>query len=119
MTADPLLAKLTAATKGLLYPSESDAPLTPFVWEAGPNTAAAARRHAGLPAKARGKASSAADFFEGVADVDGFPALQAALGELLSDVTVYRFGAANVSLVVVGTAADGRRAGFTTTAVET
>ena len=43
--ADKLLAALRSAAKGLLFPSETDAPFEPFVWEVAANSTASVRRH--------------------------------------------------------------------------
>jgi hypothetical protein len=51
--------------------------------------------------------------------VEGFPALDETLQETLTDLKVYRCGAANITLYVVGREAQGRLAGFKTRAVET
>jgi hypothetical protein len=47
--ADPVLTTLTQATEGLLYPSEYDEPLEPFIWEPAENTLIEVRRLSGHP----------------------------------------------------------------------
>ena len=72
--ADTVLTTLQQATEGLLYPSEYDAPLEPFVWEPADNTLAEVRRLSGQPAQQRCQTMSAEDFFNDVAEVEGFAA---------------------------------------------
>ena len=47
--ADTLLSTLTQETAGLLYPSEYDEPLEPFIWEPADNTLSEVRRLSGHP----------------------------------------------------------------------
>jgi histidine triad (HIT) family protein len=117
--AETLLTTLQQATQGLLYPSEYDAPLEPFVWEYADNTPAEVRRLSGQPAQDRCQTISADDFFDDLAEVEGFAALYATLKATLTDLRVYRCGEANITVYVVGRDAHGRLAGFKTLAVET
>jgi hypothetical protein len=117
--ADTLLTTLIQATTGLLYPSEYDAPLEPFVWEPADNTPTEVRRLSGHPPEERCQTLSADAFFGELAEVEGFPALYETLKETLTDLKVYRCGAANLTVYVVGRDAHGRLAGFKTRAVET
>jgi hypothetical protein len=116
---DMLLTRLRQATEGLLYPSEYDAPLEPFVWEPADNTLSDVRRLSGHPPEERCQTLAADAFFGELAEVEGFPALYETLKETLTDLKVYRCGAANRTLYVVGRDAQGRLAGFKTRAVET
>jgi hypothetical protein len=116
---DPLLTTLTQATEGLLYPSEYDEPLEPFIWEPAENTLAEVRRLSGHPPEERCQTLSADAFFGDLGDVEGFPALYETLKETLTDLKVYRCGAANLTVYVVGRDEKGRLAGFKTRAVET
>jgi hypothetical protein len=118
MTDSPLTT-LKNATEGLLYPSEYAAPLEPFVWEPADNTLSEVRRLSGHPAEARCQTLSAETFFGELAEVEGFAALYQTLRESLTDLRVYRCGAANITVYVVGRDAHGRLAGFKTRAVET
>src|ERR1041384_2311636 len=115
--ADPLLTTLRQATQDLLYPSEYDAPLEPFVWEPADNTLAEVRRLAGQPAKSRYQTLAADDFFADLAEGGGFAALYETLKATLTDLKVYRCGEANITVYVVGRDAHGRLAGFKTQAV--
>jgi histidine triad (HIT) family protein len=116
---DTLLTTLTQATTGLLYLSEYDAPLEPFVWEPAENTLTEVRRLSGHPPQDHCQTLSADAFFSELTDVEGFPALYEILKETLTDLKAYRCGAANLTVYVVGRDAHGRLAGFKTRAVET
>jgi hypothetical protein len=116
---DSLLTTLKKTTAGLLYPSEYDEPLEPFVWEPADNTLSEVRRMSGHPAEERCQTLSADAFFGELAEVEGFPALYETLQAILTDLKVYRCGAANITVYVVGRDAHGRLAGFKTRAVET
>jgi hypothetical protein len=116
---DTLLTRLRQATEGLLYPSEYDAPLEPFIWEPAENTLTEVRRLSGHPPEEHCQTLPADAFFGELAEVEGFPALYETLKETLTDLKVYRCGAANLTLYVVGRDAQGRLAGFKTRAVET
>jgi len=114
-----LLTDLKKATKGLLYPSEYDSPLEPFVWEVVDNTTESVRRLSREPEKAPCRVISVHDFFQEVEEIEGFTTLYETLEELLSDLRVYRFGDANIAIYIVGHSEDGRLAGFKTLSVET
>lgn len=116
---DKVIAALTRASDGLLYPSETDAPFEPFVWEETKNTATAVRRQAGLSRTAKCQQVSLDDFFGDLLEEKEFQALRAAIESTLSDVKVYRCGSIEVTYFVVGTEKEGRLAGLKTTAVET
>ena len=77
------------------------------------------RRLSGHPPEERCETLSADAFFGELAEGEGFAALYETLQEVLTDLTVYRCGAANRTLYVVGRDAHGRLAGFKTRAVET
>src|SRR5262245_9883829 len=116
---DTLLTALTQATDGLLYPSEYNAPLEPFVWEPADNTLTKVRRLSGHPPHERCRTLAADAFFGELTDVDRFPALYEALKATLIDLKVYRCGGANLTVYVVGRDPHGRLARFKTRAVET
>lgn len=117
--ADKVLAALKKASGDLLYPSETDAPFEPFVWDRGKNTVQAVREKARVPASVECEQQSLEDFFGDLMDEKDFQVFRKAIESLLSDVKVYRCGEIKVSYFVVGTDAAGRLAGFKTTAVET
>ena len=116
---DRVLTQLQRAAKGLLYPSEYDAPLEPFVWEHAENTLAAVRRLSGQSAQQRCRTIAADAFFGALAEVEGFSELYETLKKILTDLKVYKCGAANITVYVVGHDAHGRLAGWKTQAVET
>jgi hypothetical protein len=132
MAAD-ILAALRAASAGLLFPSERDAPLTPFLLEgAAPEfDAEAFLRLAGLPAGTPVERIDPAAFFEIVtsdqdwhdaserAEVRRWRALVALLSRSLAGLRVFRAGAVEVDACVVGRTAAGEWAGFTTRLIET
>ncbi len=117
--ADTLLTQLKQATKGLLYPSEYDAPLEPFIWEHADNTPTAVRRLSGHPTQQRCRTIAADVFFDELAEVEGFADLYATLKKTLTDLKVYKCGAANITVYIVGRDVHGRLAGLKTYAVET
>src|SRR5262249_53562757 len=110
---------LEKATKGLLYPSETDAPFEAFVWGSGDNLEATVRRLAGEPPKQKCRRESLADFLQDLAEEDDFKRLKATLEKNLSGIQVYRFGSTDPTYYVVGTDNGGRLAGLKTKAVET
>jgi hypothetical protein len=116
---DSVLTQLQRATKGLLYPSEYDAPLEPFVWEQAENTLTEVRRLSGASAKQHCRTIAADAFFDALAEVEGFPELYATLKKTLTALEVYKCGAANITVYIVGRDAHGRLAGVKTQAVET
>jgi Nuclease A inhibitor-like protein len=123
MHGNPVLESLTKASEGLLFPSETEAELEPFLWEA----AAAPTRErlctqAGAAASAAVEKGTLADLLRTVpsADRPKFQALQVTLEAQLSDIQVYKVGDEPEKTVwIVGKTADGRWAGLKTTVVET
>src|SRR5713101_7470798 len=98
---DRVLTKLKKATQGLLYPSEYDAHLEPFIWEHADNTSTEVRRLSGHPSKQRCRTIAADVFFSELTEVEGFADLYETLKETLTDLKVYRCGAANITVYVV------------------
>jgi Nuclease A inhibitor-like protein len=76
-------------------------------------------RLSGHPPEERCETLAADAFFGELAEVEGFPALSETLKATLTDLNVYRCGAANLTVYVVSRDAYGRLAGFKTRAVET
>lgn len=126
------LATLTAAAAGLLVPSESDAPLTPFIWSGpGPLTADALLAHLNLPPHTPVETRSLHAFLDPLAAIhDWFDADQrataarfAALRDLiaasLADVVVYRIGRIQITVVIAGQDPAGATVGLQTTLIET
>ena len=116
---DKTLAALRTAADELLYPSESDAPFEPFVWERVENTTAAVQRLAQLPRTTDCQQVSLDDFFGDLLEEKEFRSLRAAIESNLSQVKVYRCGSIKVMYLIVGTDSEGRLAGLKTNAVET
>jgi hypothetical protein len=117
--ADDTLTVLTKAAKGLLYPSETDAPFEPFVWEPAANTLASIRRLSGQAAGEPCRTVTLEDFLGDLAQEEDFAKLQAVLQKTLKAIKVYRFGTVSPVYYVVGTDAKGQLAGLKTNAVET
>jgi hypothetical protein len=123
MPKDAVLDALQKASKGLVFVSETDAPLEPFAW---PNGGALTKdRLLELAGAEKGTAveqTTLADFFRAVPSEDKakFQALAKTLQEQLSGIKVYKAGdEAEKQVYVVGKTADGRWAGLKTTVVET
>ena len=144
MTSANLMAQLNQAAAGLLFPSESDYPLVPFVWsrqEVGAPASAdpatpplppeALLGFKGYPPNTPVQVTTPDAFFAPV--VEGYdpndPEQQQAAGrharlvqvlqENLANLTVYRVGKRRIDVFVVGTTAEGDFAGVSTTVVET
>ena len=120
---DPVLDALKKASKGLLFISETDAPLEPFAWEGGGKlTKARLLELAGAEKGTAVEQTTLEDFFGAVPseDREKFDQLAQVLKEQLSGIKVYKVGGeAEKQVYVVGKAADGRWAGLKTTVVET
>ena len=122
-----LARKLEEACSGLIYISETDAPIVPFFQAKG---------EGGLSQGTFGDSSaveqaSFSEFFErlttdrdwyGEAEkktAKRFAELQKLLEEELRDLKVLRVGTVQIDIYVIGTDADGNTVGFQTKAVET
>ncbi len=116
---DECLETLRAATAGLLFPSETDAPFEPFVWVAGENTPAVVSRFAGYPPAEPCLAMSLEEFLRDLNDDPPFRALKTILEKTLKAIRVYRFGTTAPVYYLVGQDSAGRLAGLKTNAVET
>lgn len=131
MTA--LIDEIAAASEGLLFMSETDAPVEPFVWEEStPFSIEALREAKGYDAATPITRLDADEFFgpatrahdwhgpEERERVRRFQALLATLKSRLSDIAAYKVGASGaIDVFVVGRAEDGTFAGVTTQVVET
>jgi hypothetical protein len=123
MKKDPVLDALRRASKGLLFPSESEATLQPFVWK--DSAALDAKRVVEL-AKAEPdtavETTTLDDLFATVPSEDRarFDALRKTLEAQVKDIQVYKLGdEAEKTVYIVGKTADGRWAGLKTQVVET
>jgi Nuclease A inhibitor-like protein len=120
---DPAVAALQKASRGLEFPSETDAPFVPFQWRDGDKLTdahllALAGEEPGTPVETM----TLADFLRVIPPEDKakFDALQKALGEQLTGVKVYKVGGEpEKSAYIVGKTPGGLWAGLKTTVVET
>lgn len=122
MAKSPSVPKaIKDAAKGLLFPSETDSPVEPFAWPTGPVDVAAVRLQAGAAAKSAVEELSLAQFFRAVPDAAraSFFDLLVAFVDHLSGVKVFKLGATRMTAYIVGTTADGTRAGVKIELVET
>ncbi|MEO7329628.1 MAG: nuclease A inhibitor family protein [Minicystis sp.] len=134
LTGAELLAALGQATSGLLFPSESDAPFTPYRWEGaagaplGPETLLASL---GLPATTPVETTTLEDTLgpftelsehpspEDETDAQHFRSIITALEQALADVRVYRVGKVDIDVYLLGRHPSGEWLGLKTHAVET
>jgi hypothetical protein len=123
MKNDSVLDALRKASKGLVFTSETDAPLEPFAWaNGGELREERLLQLAGAPKGTAVEAMSLADFFRAVPSEDKakFQALAKVLQGQLSGIKVYKVGdEAEMTAYIVGKTTDGRWAGLKTTVVET
>ena len=120
----PTVDALAKASKGLLFPSETDAPLEPFLWEdAGDKlTKDKVRQLAGAPKGAATEETTLDDLLSTVPEEarPQFDNLAAAIKQQVSGVKVYKVGdEPEKQVYVVGKTSDGRWAGLKTTVIET
>jgi histidine triad (HIT) family protein len=120
----PAVEALRRASKGLLFPSESEAPLEPFLWgpAAGPLTPNRVRQLARAGEDEAVEETTLDALLRTVPSEDRprFDRLAAVLLQQLSGVKVYKVGdEAEKQVYVVGKAPDGQLAGLKTTVVET
>ncbi|GAB3291716.1 nuclease A inhibitor family protein [Hymenobacter tenuis] len=129
---DATLEQLQHLTKGLVFMSESDAPLEPVSFDApaGGITDAALAKLAGAPADAKVEKQELTYFLRNHTADNGvlgnpeqanrFKGLQMYLKQELNNVQVYRLGSGpQVPVLVLGEAEGGKLAGFKTVLTET
>jgi hypothetical protein len=120
---NPVVDALAKASKGLMFPSESDAPLEPFLWDDGGKlTEGRLREAAGAEEGATVEALSLDDLLRTVPSEDRakFDKLAAAVKQQVSGVKVYMVGdEPEKAVYVVGKTSDGKWAGLKTSVVET
>lgn len=124
---------LTKASDGLLMPSESDAPFTPFHWTGAATRRLTIPRMLRLTGHAPDTPVEVVDldwFFRNVAqhqpwhdpqqaaDVRRFQRLERVLEQRLADVRVYRIGTIRIDAYIVGRCGDDL-AGASTVLIET
>lgn len=129
----PTLAALRAASAGLSFQSDTDAPWRAFAWPdaVGPATADGVRARGHHPKGAKVTAQAVDAFFAPlVADQDWYGAgekaaaakyraVLAAVQSCLTGAAVFRVGGRTATVYVVGTAREGGWAGLTAAAVDT
>jgi hypothetical protein len=127
-----LITRLEQTIDGLLFPSETDAPIRPFVWrDRAPFSPQALLVHRGYHSTTPIKTTDLDILFRPVTTprnwhgpeeqerVQRFTALRDLLQAELSDVTVYKVGTTTIDVYIVGRDADGNYLGITTRVVET
>lgn len=127
-----LIPRLEHAVDGLFFPSESDAPLTVFVWPAdAPFSPQALLAHAGCPETTAIETTDLDHFFDPVTtprawhgdaereQIARFTVVRDLLAAELSNITVYKIGTITIRVYILGRSADGATLGLTTTLVET
>ena len=121
--ANPILKELKDAAKGLLFPSETDAPIVAFVWPGGdgPPDEAAVRANGKVEEDAPVKQVTLADLARSIPEESrgAFLPLFGVLGHHLSGTAVFKVGEVEIDVFVVGRTADGQYAGVKTQVVET
>jgi hypothetical protein len=131
-TADELMTRLGDAASGLLFPSESDYPLTPFRWspkEAGAEpTPEAILRSEGRDPGTVVESVSAEDFFapvmeeqegDATSDAKRYRALLDLLEKELGELRVFRVGSVDIDVLILGRHASGEWIGLRTRLIET
>jgi hypothetical protein len=122
MKSESLAAILKKASKGLLFPSESDAPLEPFVWDQpDAPTPEALVEDAGMEEGTPTETMTLPAFFRAIpkSEKPKFDALAKVLKEHLSGIQVHKIGEVNLKVYILGKTKDGKWAGLTTEVVET
>jgi hypothetical protein len=130
--ASDFMPRLEQALGGLLYPSETDAPVKTFVWSGEtPFSQQALLAHRGDDEKTPVRTISLAQFFDPVTTPQAwheeaererttrFAALRELLESELDDIAVYKIGSVKADVYVVGRTAEGTYCGITTQVVET
>jgi hypothetical protein len=120
----PAVAALQKAARGLLFPSESEAELTPFLWKDGgdPMTEERLLELSGAEQGTPVAEMTLDDLFRVVPKEDRppFDQLAKAIQEQLAEVKAYKVGEeAEKAVYIVGKTKDGQWAGLKTTVVET
>jgi hypothetical protein len=127
-----LIARLEEAVDGLLYPSETDAPVKVFVWRGeAPFSQQALLETGGHGEKTPIKITGIERFFGPVTTPQSwheeeeqkrtqrFTALRDLLETELTNIEVYKVGSVKIDMFVIGRTADGTYCGISTQVVET
>jgi len=121
---DAVLTALKKAAKGLLVPSESDAPFTPFRWPqargeiSGDKVAALARRRR-IPRSKRYRWMISSRSWRTPTTRSASGSCARSSSSSSRTVKVFRIGEVKVDVYLVGKSAGGDWAGLKTTSVET
>jgi len=126
------MTRIAKAADGLLFSSEADYPLEPFVWTGtAPFSPDALYKLTTLPSSTPATKEDINDFFAPMLDpasgdtpearkrMTRFRKLVRLLRQSLSDPAVYKLGSAEMPTFIVGRLANGTIAGLRTTVVET
>jgi hypothetical protein len=121
----PTVAALEKASKGLLFPSESEAPFKSFLWQDAGGKLSKARLRELVKAEEDTSIEEMGldELFQSSVpseDMPRFKKLADAIKSNLSGVTVYKVGdEAEREVYIVGKTSDGQYAGLQTSVVET
>jgi hypothetical protein len=120
---NPIVKEMNAAAKGLLFPSESDAPIEAFTWPGGdgPPTEAVVRTNAKVKKDTPVQQIALTDLTRTIPEESrgDFLPLFGLLAHHLSGTTVFKVGEVNMDVYIVGRTTDGQYAGVKTEVVET
>jgi hypothetical protein len=129
-----IITALGQASKGLLFPSESDYPFEPFLWEGktdGKLTPEALLAQKGYPPNTPVKTLTLVRFFQPATKEEAwhnaeerktvrrFQELVKTLKQHLSGITVFKVGKITMDVYIVGETKTGDLAGLSTKVVET
>jgi hypothetical protein len=119
--AEDELRALRQATRGLLYPSESDEPIEVFAWDTKePDARSAVMARAGRNKKIEEQTLD--DFFgelESSDEADLFKEVHQIILNTLSGVRVLRVGEVQVQIYLIGKTGSGLWGGLHTVSIET
>jgi hypothetical protein len=113
------LSKLQAAIKGLLYPSDTDAPFEILTAASQENLEANVRQLLDVGTKLEYHERLVEEFFQELEPDKGFQKLHGVLKHELTGLKIYCFGEVNVIVAIAGNASDGTLVVLKTTSVET
>ncbi len=119
--SDPVLSILQKAAQGLVFVSDTDAELEPFVWdETGDLTDDRLNELTGHEADTPVEQTTLDKFFRPVpaGKKKQFQDLAKTLKDNLSDIRVYKLGEVEMDVYIVGKSKAGRWAGLKTSVVE-
>jgi hypothetical protein len=120
--SNPVLDTLQKAAQGLVFISETDAELEPFIWnESSDLDEDKVKKLAGSDTDAPVEKTTLDGFFRAVppGKKKQFNELAKTLKDNLSDVRVYKIGEVEKDVYIVGKTKDGQWAGLKTNVVET